>query len=193
MSCGWIGLSLVEGSRAMTMDIWYDLIPLSSDVKLTIICITVLVYTASLSPNSLNSYTEKKKKKDLGQVGLVSVVIAYVGNGNFHAMLLFTTDEKLEIAQKAAHRIVRHAIEMDANSNIPMGTAPAPLTTYTIFVSYPPTTTSTTWRTGVNLLRISSPADGKSSSKKSICSEKLSVHGCLPPSSLRHLPMPTIS
>ena len=71
MSCGWIGLSLVEGSRAMTMDIWYDLIPLSSDVKLTIICITVLVYTASLSPNSLNSYTEKKKKRPRsGRIGL---------------------------------------------------------------------------------------------------------------------------
>jgi len=52
-------------------------------------------------------------KKDLDQVGLVSTVIGHVGDGNFHAMLVFTTDEELEIAQKAAHRIAHRAIEMD--------------------------------------------------------------------------------
>ena len=48
-------------------------------------------------------------KKDLEEVGLVSTVIGHVGDGNFYAMLPFTTDEELEIAQNAAHR----AIAMD--------------------------------------------------------------------------------
>jgi FAD linked oxidases, C-terminal domain len=52
-------------------------------------------------------------KKDFEQVGLVSTVVGHVGDGNFHAMLLFTTDEELEIAQNAAHRIVHRAIAMD--------------------------------------------------------------------------------
>jgi len=52
-------------------------------------------------------------KKDLDQVGLVSTVIGHVGDRNFHAMLVFSTDEELEISQKAAHRLVHRAIKMD--------------------------------------------------------------------------------
>ena len=50
-------------------------------------------------------------KKDLDQVGLVSTVIGHVRDRNFHPMLVFTTDEELEIVQKAARRIVHRAIE----------------------------------------------------------------------------------
>jgi len=49
-------------------------------------------------------------KKDLEEIGLVSMVVGQVGDGNFHVMLLFTTEEELEIAQNAAHRIVHRAI-----------------------------------------------------------------------------------
>lgn len=52
-------------------------------------------------------------KKDLEEVGLVSTVIGHVGDGNFHAMLLFTTEEELKIAQNAAHRLAHRAIAMD--------------------------------------------------------------------------------
>lgn len=39
--------------------------------------------------------------------------MGHVGDGNFHALLLFKTDEELERAHKAAARIVHRAISMD--------------------------------------------------------------------------------
>jgi D-lactate dehydrogenase (cytochrome) len=52
-------------------------------------------------------------KKDLSQIGITSTIIGHVGDGNFHALLLFRTDEELEIARKAVHRMVKRAIALD--------------------------------------------------------------------------------
>lgn len=52
-------------------------------------------------------------KKDLAQSGITSTVVGHVGDGNFHALLLFRTDEELEIARKAVHRMVERAIALD--------------------------------------------------------------------------------
>lgn len=37
----------------------------------------------------------------------------HVGDGNFHALILFTTDEEFERAKQATDRIVHRAIELD--------------------------------------------------------------------------------
>ncbi|KAF9490962.1 FAD-binding domain-containing protein [Pleurotus eryngii] len=52
-------------------------------------------------------------KQDLSEIGLVSTIVGHVGDGNFHALLLFKTDEELEIARHAVHRMVKRAIALD--------------------------------------------------------------------------------
>ncbi|KDR68321.1 hypothetical protein GALMADRAFT_129667 [Galerina marginata CBS 339.88] len=81
------GLSLVEGARGLTTDV----------------CVPV-----SRLPDLIH-----ETKKDLEKVGLVTSIVGHVGDGNFHALLLFKTDEELAIAQQAAARIVHRAIALD--------------------------------------------------------------------------------
>ncbi|KAH9480896.1 D-lactate dehydrogenase [cytochrome], mitochondrial [Psilocybe cubensis] len=83
----WSALSLIEGSRGMATDVC---VPVSK--------LPELVY---------------ETKKDLENVGILSSIVGHVGDGNFHALLLFTNDDELKIAQKAAARIVHRAIAMD--------------------------------------------------------------------------------
>lgn len=52
-------------------------------------------------------------KKDLESVGLVHSIVGHVGDGNFHALILFKTDEGLEAAHAAVTRISRRAIALD--------------------------------------------------------------------------------
>ncbi|PPR00144.1 hypothetical protein CVT24_008951 [Panaeolus cyanescens] len=81
------GLSLVEGSRGLTTDVC---VPISNLPELV-----------------------AETKKDLESLGIVSSVVGHVGDGNFHAMLLFTNDEELAVAKAASHRIVKRAIALD--------------------------------------------------------------------------------
>jgi D-lactate dehydrogenase (cytochrome) len=52
-------------------------------------------------------------KQDLSRVGITSTIVGHVGDGNFHALLLFRTDEEYEIAKGAVHRMVKRAIALD--------------------------------------------------------------------------------
>ncbi|KAG6840832.1 hypothetical protein C0991_004055 [Blastosporella zonata] len=52
-------------------------------------------------------------KKDLAEVGIVSTIVGHVGDGNFHALLLFRNDEEEEIVKAAVHRMVHRAIALD--------------------------------------------------------------------------------
>ncbi|KAF8625917.1 hypothetical protein AX17_006643 [Amanita inopinata Kibby_2008] len=81
------GLALVEGSRG-----W------STDVCVPVSKLPQLVY---------------ETKKDLSEIGIVSTIVGHVGDGNFHALLLFRTDEELAVARQAVHRMVERAIAMD--------------------------------------------------------------------------------
>ncbi|KAF9033575.1 FAD-linked oxidase-like protein [Panaeolus papilionaceus] len=81
------GLSLVEGSRGLTTDV----------------CVPISNLPALIA----------ETKKDLENIGIVSSVVGHVGDGNFHALLLFTNDEELKVAKAASHRIVMRAIVLD--------------------------------------------------------------------------------
>ncbi|KAG7087616.1 hypothetical protein E1B28_013565 [Marasmius oreades] len=81
------GLALVEGSRG-----W------STDVCVPVSRLPDLVY---------------ETKQDLVNIGLVSTVVGHVGDGNFHALILFKTDEELARARDAVHRMVERAIKLD--------------------------------------------------------------------------------
>ncbi|KAJ7502651.1 FAD-linked oxidase-like protein [Mycena galericulata] len=52
-------------------------------------------------------------KKDLVRSGLTYTIVGHVGDGNFHALLLFKTDEELVAVKDAVHRMVERAIALD--------------------------------------------------------------------------------
>ncbi|KAF9230600.1 FAD-linked oxidase-like protein, partial [Melanogaster broomeanus] len=68
------GLALVEGCRG-----W------STDVCVPVSKLPALVY---------------ETKKDIQDLGIVSAIVGHVGDGNFHALLLFRNDEELAIARE---------------------------------------------------------------------------------------------
>ncbi|TCD60929.1 hypothetical protein EIP91_009282 [Steccherinum ochraceum] len=81
------GLALVEGCKG-----W------STDVCVPVSRLPDLVY---------------ETKKDITQSGLVSTIVGHVGDGNFHALLLFTNDDELAHIREIVHRMVKRAIAMD--------------------------------------------------------------------------------
>lgn len=52
-------------------------------------------------------------KKDLAAAGLRSTIVGHVGDGNFHALILFDDDTELEAVGQAVHRLVHRAIALD--------------------------------------------------------------------------------
>ncbi|KAI0781193.1 D-lactate dehydrogenase cytochrome oxidoreductase [Trametes elegans] len=52
-------------------------------------------------------------KKDLQQSKLHSTIVGHVGDGNFHAFILFKTDDELKAVSDAVHRLVHRAIALD--------------------------------------------------------------------------------
>ncbi|KAF8727625.1 hypothetical protein AX14_007190 [Amanita brunnescens Koide BX004] len=81
------GLALVKGSKAWSTDV----------------CVPV-----SKLPQLVT-----ETKKDLLEIGIVSSIVGHVGDGNFHAQLLFRTAEEEEVVRQAVHRMVKRAIAMD--------------------------------------------------------------------------------
>ncbi|RDB27372.1 D-lactate dehydrogenase [cytochrome], mitochondrial [Hypsizygus marmoreus] len=81
------GLALIEGGRGWSTDVC---VPVSN--------LPDLIY---------------QTKEDLSQIGLTSIIVGHVGDGNFHALLLFKTDEELAVAREAVHRMVERAIRLD--------------------------------------------------------------------------------
>ncbi|KAJ6546996.1 D-lactate dehydrogenase cytochrome oxidoreductase [Mycena capillaripes] len=52
-------------------------------------------------------------KKDLADAGLKSTIVGHVGDGNFHALILFRDDKELEAVSQAVHRLVHRALALD--------------------------------------------------------------------------------
>lgn len=52
-------------------------------------------------------------KKDLTDAGLRSTIVGHVGDGNFHALIIFNEDKELPAVSNAVHRLVHRAIAMD--------------------------------------------------------------------------------
>ncbi|KAF8836757.1 FAD-binding domain-containing protein [Paxillus ammoniavirescens] len=52
-------------------------------------------------------------KEDLAKAGLKSTIVGHVGDGNFHALILFRDEKELKSVSEAVHRLIHRAIEMD--------------------------------------------------------------------------------
>ncbi|PCH37975.1 hypothetical protein WOLCODRAFT_135969 [Wolfiporia cocos MD-104 SS10] len=81
------GLASVEGCRG-----W------STDVCVPVSRLPDLVY---------------ETKEDIKKSGIPSTIVGHVGDGNFHALLLFKTEEELEECRHLVHRMVERAIALD--------------------------------------------------------------------------------
>ncbi|KAJ7230186.1 FAD-linked oxidase-like protein [Mycena pura] len=81
------GMALVPGARALATDVC---VPVSQLPKLVL-----------------------DTKADLKANGIVHLIVGHVGDGNFHALLLFSNEEEHARAQEAAHRMIERAIALD--------------------------------------------------------------------------------
>lgn len=52
-------------------------------------------------------------KRDIASMGLVSTIVGHVGDGNFHALILFQTEEEKQKAKELVRRMVKRAIALD--------------------------------------------------------------------------------
>ncbi|KAI9067055.1 D-lactate dehydrogenase cytochrome oxidoreductase [Trametes sanguinea] len=52
-------------------------------------------------------------KRDLERSKLRSTIVGHVGDGNFHAFILFKSDDELKAVSDAVHRLVHRAIALD--------------------------------------------------------------------------------
>ncbi|KAI6110066.1 D-lactate dehydrogenase cytochrome oxidoreductase [Pisolithus sp. B1] len=52
-------------------------------------------------------------KADLAKANLKYTIVGHVGDGNFHALVLFSNEKELEIVSAAVHRLIHRAVAMD--------------------------------------------------------------------------------
>lgn len=57
-------------------------------------------------------------KKDVANSGLISPIVGHVGDGNFHALILFKTGEEMDKAKELVRRMVKRAIALDGTCNL---------------------------------------------------------------------------
>jgi len=81
------GLALLEGSKGWATDVC---VPVSQ--------LPELVY---------------ETKKDLSALGIVSTIVGHIGDGNFHALLLFRDEKEQKIVREAVHNMIERAIALD--------------------------------------------------------------------------------
>jgi D-lactate dehydrogenase (cytochrome) len=57
-------------------------------------------------------------KKDLLESNLRSTIVGHVGDGNFHALILFDGEQELAAVSDAVHRLVHRAIKLDGTCQL---------------------------------------------------------------------------
>lgn len=59
-------------------------------------------------------------KKDIEAAGLKSIIVGHVGDGNFHSLMLFETEEEKELVKGLVDRMVRRAIALEGTCMSPI-------------------------------------------------------------------------
>jgi FAD/FMN-containing dehydrogenase len=52
-------------------------------------------------------------KKDIAAAEIPSIIAGHAGDGNFHALLLYKTEDELDVARIVADRLVKRALALD--------------------------------------------------------------------------------
>lgn len=95
-------LAAHPGSRCWTTDVWYGLLKISE---------SIMIFVSV--PVSRLPVLVHETKQDLLESGLRSTIVGHVGDGNFHALILFDGDQELAAVSDAVHRLVHRAIKLD--------------------------------------------------------------------------------
>jgi D-lactate dehydrogenase (cytochrome) len=73
-------------------------------------------------PVSKLPHLVQETKADFAKHGLQSTIVGHVGDGNFHAFLLFKDDKELKAVEEAVHRLVHRALALDGTCKTPGST-----------------------------------------------------------------------
>lgn len=57
-------------------------------------------------------------KQDLLESNLRNTIVGHVGDGNFHALILFDGEQELAAVSNAVHRLVHRAIKLDGTCKL---------------------------------------------------------------------------
>jgi len=57
----------------------------------------------------------EETKKDIEKSGLRYSIVGHVGDGNFHAIILYS-DKQREVAEACTHRMVKRAVELEGTT-----------------------------------------------------------------------------
>ena len=101
-------LAAHPGTRCWTTDVWYGVF--YEPLELTIIFPSVPV---SRLPELVH-----ETKQDLLESNLQSTIVGHVGDGNFHALILFDGERELAAVSEAVHRLVHRAIKLDGTCQL---------------------------------------------------------------------------
>ncbi|GAA5925907.1 hypothetical protein JCM1841_004036 [Sporobolomyces salmonicolor] len=86
----WSALDYIPGSRCWTTDVC---VPLSKFPQLI-----------------------TETKEDIDRAGVVGPIVSHAGDGNFHALLLFSNDEELKKVEQLVHNMVERAQRLDGTA-----------------------------------------------------------------------------
>lgn len=99
-----IGLSILPGAKGWSTDVWCEFF----SVRLQILT----EYSSSVPVSKLPDLVYETKK-DIAAARIPSIIVGHAGDGNFHALLLYKTDEELDVAKMVADRLVMRALAFD--------------------------------------------------------------------------------
>ena len=71
-----------------------------------------MVYHNSVPVSKLPQLVSETKQ-DLAKENLRSTIVGHVGDGNFHALIIFNDDAELQRVSGAVHRLVHRAVALD--------------------------------------------------------------------------------
>jgi FAD/FMN-containing dehydrogenase len=78
-----------------------------------LVSVAVLIMCRRSVPVSRLPDLVLETKADMAKSGITSTVVGHVGDGNFHALLLFRNEKELDVVTGLVHRMVERAIGMD--------------------------------------------------------------------------------
>lgn len=98
------GMALIDGCKGWSTDVWY--------IPRRPLCYCCLNPSLSVPVSKLPELVYETKK-DIAKMNLTSIIVGHVGDGNFHALVLFTSDEEFRRAEEVVDRMVKRAIALD--------------------------------------------------------------------------------
>jgi D-lactate dehydrogenase (cytochrome) len=108
-----IGLSLYPDAKGWSTDVWCE-----SHRDVMHVVLSDIVSLSSVPVSKLPELVYETKK-DLAAAEIPSMLVGHAGDGNFHALLLYKTEDELDVAKIVVNRMVKRAIDLDGTCLLP--------------------------------------------------------------------------